>query len=165
MVLDMIDLKLTGMSVPKVHCYQLVVIVHLCVLATDTREIPDLVYSPCNGVVSHGAQIGGLRVFSDHTSKTNVDLNLLPYGDVCQCVHFTPPSGDTIPYGNIIICSIRKNPRNSVWECPNLIHIYSMSPEGSISRTEATLTLQILKNEIVSQGIPNSVVGILAVFG
>ena len=40
-----------------------------------------------------------------------------------------------------------------------------MSPEGSISHTKATLTLQILKNGIVSQGIPNSVVRILAVSG
>ena len=38
-----------------------------------------------------------------------------------------------------------------------------MSPEGSISH--ATLTLQTLKNEIVSQAIPNSVVRILAVAG
>ena len=25
--------------------------------------------SPCNGVVSHGSQIGGLRVFADHARK------------------------------------------------------------------------------------------------
>ena len=25
--------------------------------------------TPCNGVVSHGAQIGGLRDFADHTRK------------------------------------------------------------------------------------------------
>ena len=32
-----------------------------------TREIPHLEYHPCNGIVSCGAQIGGLRVFADHS--------------------------------------------------------------------------------------------------
>ena len=27
--------------------------------------------TPCNGIVNHGAQIGDLRVFADHTRKTN----------------------------------------------------------------------------------------------
>ena len=53
--------------------------------------------------------------------------------------------GDMIPYGDIIQYSIRKKPRNSVWECSNLICIYPMSPGGSISHTKATLTLQSLK--------------------
>ena len=38
------------------------------------REIPD---SLCNGVVSHGAQIGGLRVFADHTRKSKRKTNAL----------------------------------------------------------------------------------------
>ena len=31
--------------------------------------------APCNGVVSHGAQIGGLRVFADHTHKNKRKAN------------------------------------------------------------------------------------------
>ena len=34
-----------------------------------TREITDLLYHLCKSVVSHGAQIGGLRVFAGHTCK------------------------------------------------------------------------------------------------
>ena len=40
-----------------------------------------------------------------------------------------------------------------------------MSPEGITGHTKATLILQTLKNEIVAQGIPNSVITILAVSG
>ena len=81
------------------------------------------------------------------------------------CVPFTPPREDMIPYGDIIQCSIRgKNPKK---QCVRMLKLNNpMSPEGSISHTKATLTLQTLKkNNIVSQGIPNSVVRILDVSG
>ena len=35
----------------------------------------NLYTAPCNGVVSHGAQIGGLRVFADHTRKNKPKTN------------------------------------------------------------------------------------------
>ena len=45
---------------------------HLYTVHRYTREIPDLVYrAPSNGIVSHRAQIGGIRVFANHTRKTN----------------------------------------------------------------------------------------------
>ena len=34
-----------------------------------TREITHLQYHLCKSIVSHGAQIGGLRVFANHTRK------------------------------------------------------------------------------------------------
>ena len=40
-----------------------------------TREIPDLVYHLCNGVVSHGAQIGGIWGFADHTGRNTHKQN------------------------------------------------------------------------------------------
>ena len=41
-----------------------------------TREIPDLVYPPpCNGVIGHGAQIRGLRVFADHAHRNKRKTN------------------------------------------------------------------------------------------
>ena len=39
------------------------------------REIPDLVYRPCNFVVSHWAQIGGLRVYADQIHKNKRKTN------------------------------------------------------------------------------------------
>ena len=32
--------------------------------------------APCNGVVSHGAQFGGLQVFADHTRKSICQTNM-----------------------------------------------------------------------------------------
>ena len=40
-----------------------------------TREIPNLQYAPCNGVVRYGAEIGGLWVFADHTRKIKRNTN------------------------------------------------------------------------------------------
>ena len=42
-----------------------------------TGEIPDLGYLPCNGIISHGAQIGGLRVFANHTCKNKCKTSSL----------------------------------------------------------------------------------------
>ena len=40
------------------------------VVATDIHQRSQTSYTtPCNGVVSHGAQFGGLRGFADHTRK------------------------------------------------------------------------------------------------
>ena len=39
--------------------------------------------APCSGVVSHGAQFGGLRVFTDHTRKQMRSRSL------CAVQHFT----------------------------------------------------------------------------
>ena len=41
--------------------------------------------TPCNGVVSHGAQIGGIRVFADHTRKINRKQMRSRYSHAVQC--------------------------------------------------------------------------------
>ena len=42
----------------------------------DIHGISQTSYTaPCNGVVSHGAQIGGLRVFADHIRKNKRNTN------------------------------------------------------------------------------------------
>ena len=44
---------------------------------------------PCNGVISHGAQIGGLRVFADHTckNKRNTNASTVFVHRVVSCVY------------------------------------------------------------------------------
>ena len=42
--------------------------------------------TPCNGVVSRGAQIGGIQVFDDHTRGNKRKQNMRPRSQVCtQC--------------------------------------------------------------------------------
>ena len=42
-----------------------------------TREIPDLYTTSCNGVVSHRTQIGGIRVFTDHTGERKQNVSMI----------------------------------------------------------------------------------------
>ena len=43
-----------------------------CITGTDLQGRSQTSYTtPCNGVLSQGAQIGGLWVFADHTRKNN----------------------------------------------------------------------------------------------
>ena len=52
--------------------------VDLCTPGTDIEGRYQTPYTaPCNDVVSHGAQIGGLRVFTDHTRKSKRKTNAL----------------------------------------------------------------------------------------
>ena len=53
-------------------------------------EIPDFYTAPCNGVVSHGAQFGDLRVFADHKRKTNALTIFVQLLLACDCFHAQP---------------------------------------------------------------------------
>ena len=83
------------------------------------REIPDFIYHPCNGVVSHGAQFGGLQVFADHTRKskgtTNVFMNFARFMYVCLHTQTYVHAGCTHSWKTMIILIMGKTRRLPIW--------------------------------------------------
>ena len=65
--------------------------IDICVCSTDLDRRSRTSYTaPCNGVVSHGAPIGGFRVFADHTRgnkhKQNVSMIFAPRAAFYACL-------------------------------------------------------------------------------
>ena len=55
-------------------------------------EIPDFLNAPCNGVISHGAQFRGLRVFANHTWKSKRKTNAFMIFPRCAAFYACLPS-------------------------------------------------------------------------
>ena len=81
------------------------------------REIQDLLYVPCNGVVSHGAPIGGIRVFANHTQNKRKQKRVQ---DLCAASHAqtTADGHSLIECTLVAIC---------YWFKPWLIHLVKSS--------------------------------------
>ena len=64
---------------------------NVCVRITDIQERSQTLYTiPCNGVVSYGAQIGGLWVFANHTCKNKhkaiASTIIVRHAAFCACL-------------------------------------------------------------------------------
>ena len=72
-----------------IYLYGESIVLHSLVRSSQryTREIPDLIQHPCNGVVSHGAQIGGFR-FLPTTHAPTYAKQMRPR-PLCVVQHFT----------------------------------------------------------------------------
>ena len=61
---------------------------NILVLDTDIHPRSQISYTAlCNGVISHGAQIGGLRVFADHRCRNKCKTNV-PTIFTCRAVFY-----------------------------------------------------------------------------
>ena len=68
---------------------------------TDKKRRSQNSYTaPCNGIVSHGTSIGGIKVFADHTSRHKRKQNVSTIFAHCVAFHTCVPShSDHSTYG------------------------------------------------------------------